>query len=128
MNTAPSRGTTDLILSALDDILRLIRKELELLRTGLVESLSSRAKGAALLALAVIAILPGLLFLVIALALALPFSPQTGFAIVGVFLLLLAGLGIWVGIRKLKRGSPEATVAFDRVKEDARWAREQLKP
>ena len=128
MNEAPTRTTTELILSAIDDVLTLIRKEFDLLRIGLVEALSSRAKGAGLIALAVIAILPGLLFLVIALALALPFSPQTGFAIVGFALMAFAGIGISIGIKKVRKGSPESNEALDRVKEDARWARERLTP
>ena len=128
MNQAPVRGTTELILAAIDDILKLIRKEFELLRVGLVDAFSSRLKGAALIALAAIAVLPGLLFLVIALALALPFSAQTGFAIVGFLLLAFAGFGIWIGVKKVRKGSPGSNAALDRVKEDARWARERLTP
>lgn len=127
MDPVPPKSTTELILSAIDDVLQLIRKELELLRAGLVESFSSRAMGIGLIALAVFAILPGLLFLVIALALALPVSAATGFAIVGFLLLVFAGGGIWFGAKRAKKGSPASKEALDKVKEDARWVREQVR-
>lgn len=121
------RSTAELVAESLDDVTRLLRKEAELLRIGIVESLMSRLKGAGLVALAVVLALPGLLFLIVGAALWLPWSAQLDFLVAGAALLGVAGIAIAIGVRKVKKGDRSANEALEKVKEDARWARGQLK-
>lgn len=122
---ASRKPTGELVREIADDLQSLVRKEVELARVEVVGALSSVVKGAGLIAAAVVACMPGLLFLVVALALALPVSPQLGFLIVGGGLLVLAGVGILIGVRLIRRRRGKIT-AVDSVKEDVRWAREHL--
>src|SRR5438876_2690033 len=126
MTETATKSTAELISEALDDFTALLRKELELARIGLLEAVTARLKGAALIAVAVIAVLPALLFLIVALALWLPFSPQVGFAIVGGGLVVLMTPAVMLGIRLIKTGGKGSREALDQVKEDAQWARRRL--
>lgn len=126
MADASTKSTPELIVEALDGFLALFRKELELLKIGLVEAVSDRLKGAGLIAGAALVLLPGLLFVLVAVAFWLPGSPAFGFFLLGLILLALAGVAIVFGMRLVKKGSPDSNVALDKVKEDTRWARERL--
>lgn len=121
------RSTAELVAESLDDVTKLVRAEAELLRVGIVESIMGRLKAAGIVVLAGLAILPGLLFLIIGATLWLPWSPQADFVIAGAFLIVAAGVGVWLGVRKFKRGDREGSQALDRVKEDARWVRQRVK-
>lgn len=123
-----TRSTTELLMDVADDVRLLVRKEIELARIEVVDGLRSMLLGTGVLLLAAFASLPGLLFLVIALALWLPFSAQVGFAIVGAGLLAFTGGGIAIGVALVKRRKPGISKTVDAVKEDVRWAREQIKP
>ena len=126
MQDHSTRSTAELISDVATDVSLLIRKELELARTELLQGLRAWGIGAGLLLIAALASLPGLLFLVISLALWLPVSPQVGFAIVGGGLLLFTGGGAAVGVWMLKRRKPGVGAAVDSIKEDVRWARGHL--
>jgi hypothetical protein len=121
-----TKSTAELISEALDDFTALLRKELELARIGVVEAVTGRLKGAALIAGAVVAVLPALLFLIVALALWLPVSAAAGFLIVGGALVLLMAPAVIFGIRLVKKGGKGSREALDHVKEDAAWARRRL--
>ena len=123
-----TKSTGALVSDALDDFLALLRKELELLRIGLVEAFTDRLKGAGLVAGAAIVVFPGLLFLLVACALWFPGSAAFGFAMMGVIMLALAAAAIAIGVKLLKKGGKRSSEALDKVKEDARWARERVKP
>jgi putative superfamily III holin-X len=121
-----TKSTAELISEALDDFTALLRKELELARIGVVEAVTGRLKGAALIAGAVVAVLPALLFLIVALALWLPVSAAAGFLIVGGALVLLMAPAVIFGIRLVKKGGKGSREVLDHVKEDAAWARRRL--
>lgn len=127
MSETTERSTPELVASAIDDVLTLVRHEVELAKAGIIENVIDRLKGVGLATVAGLLLLPGLLFLAVALALALPFSPQTGFLLVGGVLFAAAGIGVWIGIRLVRRGGRESKEALDAVKEDVRWARDLLK-
>lgn len=127
MREPGARSTPELVADAVDDVLTLVRHEVELAKAGVIENVLERLKGGGLIALAGLVLLPGALMLMLALALALPFSPQTGFFLVALVLLGLGGGGIWWGWRLLKRGGEGSKEALDAVKEDVRWARGLLK-
>lgn len=121
------RSTAQLVSESLDDVTKLVRKEAELLRIGIEETVSARLKGAGLIAGAVVLLLPGLMFIIVGATLAMPFSPHVDFLIGGTFLLIAAGVGIKIGIDRVKGKGKARSEALDKVKEDAKWAREQVK-
>lgn len=126
MDELHTKGTGELVREVADDLRMLLRKELELARVELVDGLKAQLKGAGLIAAAGVASLPGLLFLVVALALWLPVSAAAGFAIVGGALLLFTAAGILVGIRLMRSRRPDIGTAVGSIKEDVRWARGHL--
>ena len=109
-----------------DDLRMLVRKEIELARIEIFEGIKAQLMGAGFIALAVIALLPALLFFLFALTFWLPWSNQVSFAFTGGVLLALAGLGIMVGVRIMKRRRPKLDKSVASIKEDVKWAREQM--
>jgi hypothetical protein len=91
-----------------------------------MEGLRAQLIGAAIIALAVLALLPGLLFAVFALTFALPFSNAVSFGIVGGGLLLFTAGGALAGIVVMRRRRPGLKRSIDSIKEDVKWAREQM--
>jgi hypothetical protein len=131
MTTAPPNPTTDrsaaeLVMDVADDLRLLIRKEIELARIELMDGLKAQLIGAGIITLAAIAVLPAMLFFLFALTFWLPFSNAVSFAIVGVALLALALGGIVGGIGIMKRRRPNLDRSVASIKEDVRWAREQM--
>jgi len=109
-----------------DDLRLLLRKEVELARIELIDGIKAQLIGAGLITLAAIGLLPALLFFLFALTFWLPFSDAASFAIVGAVLLALAGIGILIGIRIMKGRRPKLDKSVASIKEDVRWAREQI--
>ena len=126
MRNFSEKSTSELVAASIEDALKLVRKELELLRIGLTETIGERIKGAGLIGAAVLAVVPGLLFVLVAVALWLPGSPALGFFLLGIFLMLIAGGAIFYGVKLVRKGGKESSVALDKVKEDAAWARGRL--
>ena len=122
----PSTG--ELIRDVAADLQLLVRKELELARTELVEGVTAKVKGAGLAAGAFVLLFPSVMFLSVALALALPGSAAVGFLIVGGLLLVLALGAVLAGLRIFKSSSPGVGATVGSIKEDVRWARGHLKP
>ena len=126
MAVTENRSTAELVMDVADDLRMLVRKEIELARIELMEGLKAQLIGAGVITLAVVSVLPALLFGLFALVHWLPFSLEVSYAIVGGGMLLgavmLIGIGIW--IMKRRRPNLDNTVAS--IKEDVRWAREQL--
>lgn len=126
MRNLSEKSTAELVAASIDDALKLVRKELELLRIGLTETIGERIKGAGLIGAAVLAVVPGLLFLLVAVALWLPGSPAFGFFLLGILLMVIAGGAIAYGVKLVRKGGKESSAALDKVKEDAAWARGRL--
>ena len=126
-NAAPSaRSTAELLMDVADDVRMLVRKEFELARHELMEGLKAQLVGAGIIALAILSVLPALLFAVIALALWLPFSRAVSFAIVAGGLSSFTVGGVVVGIWFMRRRRPRLDRSIDSIKEDVRWARDQM--
>jgi uncharacterized membrane protein YqjE len=131
MATAPSRdpasrSASELVMDVADDLRLLIRKEVELARIELMEGIKAQLMGAGLIAAAAIALLPAVLFFLFALTFWLPFSDAASFAITGTVLLLIAGISILIGVRIMKSRRPKLDKSVASIKEDVRWAREQM--
>ena len=123
---ASTRSTAELLMDVADDLRMLLRKEIELARIELMEGLKAQIIGAGIIAVAAASILPALLFGVIALALWLPFSSEVSFAIVAGGLSLFTFAGIGIGIWVMRRRRVRLRRSIDSIKEDVRWARDQL--
>jgi uncharacterized membrane protein YqjE len=126
MSVTESRSTAELVMDVADDLRMLIRKELELARIELMEGLKAQLIGGGLIALAVISVLPAMLFGLFALVYWLPFSVEVSYAIVGGAMLFGAVVLIGIGIRIMKSRRPSLDKSVASIKEDVRWAREQL--
>ena len=88
MAVAESRSTAELVMDVADDLRMLVRKEIELARIELMEGLKAQMIGAGLIALAVVSVLPAMLFGLFALVYWLPLSVEVAYAIVGGGMLL----------------------------------------
>ena len=119
-------STAELIADVAGDVQMLVRKELELARIELTEGIRAQLVGAGLIGAAVLALLPGLLFLVVALAIWLPVSTAAGFAIVGGAMLLFTGVGVVVGVSKMKSQRPTVRRTAASVRDDVRMARSHI--
>ncbi len=126
MAVAESRSTAELVMDVADDLRILVRKEIELARIELMEGLKAQMIGAGFIALAVVSVLPALLFGLFALVHWLPFSVEVAYAIVGGGMLLGTLVLILIGIRVMKDRRPNLDKTVASIKEDVKWAREQL--
>ena len=124
--TASTRSTGELLMDVADDLRMLLRKEIELARIELMEGLKAQLVGAGIIALALLSVLPALLFGMIALAFWLPFSSEVSFAIVAGGLSLFTVAGIGIGIWVMRRRRLRLRRSIDSIKEDVRWARDQI--
>jgi uncharacterized BrkB/YihY/UPF0761 family membrane protein len=121
-----ARSTPGLIMSIAGDTSALVRKEMELARQEMVESVTSRLKTMASLAVAGVLGLFAMGWLASALASALDgvLVPWASRLIVAGIFLLLAGVAIAFG-RGRKKAPLEETKRT--IKEDVEWAKAQLK-
>ena len=126
MAVAESRSTAELVMDVADDLRMLVRKEIELARIELMEGLKAQMIGAGLIALAVVSVLPAMLFGLFALVYWLPLSVEVAYAVVGGGMLLGALMLIAIGVRVMKRRRPNLDNTVASIKEDVKWAREQL--
>ena len=123
---AGARSTPELLMDVADDVRMLVRKEIELARIELMEGLKAQLVGAGIIALAVASSLPALLFALLAVGLWLPFSREVSFAIVAGGLSIFTVAGIGVGIWVMRRRRLRLRRSVDSIKEDVRWARDQM--
>ncbi len=121
-----TRSTAELVMDVADDLRLLIRKEIELARIELMEGFKAQLLGVGLISLAIIGLLPALLFGLFSLAYWLPFSDAVSFAIVAGGLLLFAVLGVLAGLWIMRRRRMRLDRSVASIKEDVRWAREQM--
>ena len=126
MTEASPRSTAELVMDVADDLRMLVRKEIELARIELMEGLRAQFIGVGIISLAVLGSLPALGFGLFSLAFWLPFSREVSFAIVGGGLLAFAVVGTAVGIMIMRSRRPRIDRSVASIKEDVKWAREQL--
>ncbi|MDT7546529.1 MAG: hypothetical protein QOE99_2639 [Actinomycetota bacterium] len=127
--TSEDRTTADsslgeLVATATRDLSSLMRQEVELAKVEIKRDVVAAGKGAGGLGAAGFAAVLGLVFLSIAAAFALgrvvPLG--TGFLLVGVAYLLVAGLAALIGLKSFKKMGPPAKT-IETLKDDAAWAK-----
>ncbi|HVM11374.1 MAG TPA: phage holin family protein, partial [Actinomycetota bacterium] len=118
----------DLIRGIAEDASTLVRKELDLAKQEVTEGIKGRAIGLGMLAGAAILGIIALTFVGSTIAYALDNVMPAWLSRLIVTLLYLGGAaGVAVaGTKAMKRGSLTAETARETMKEDVRWAKEQL--
>lgn len=126
---APRRSAFALVRQLITGFVGLAKLELQHGRQELGAMLASVRAGVVLIGIAVALVFAALISLTVTLILglaALVGWPGWLMALLVTFLLLLiAGLLVWRGIRKIKIGPPEETIAS--VREEVAWARRLIR-
>jgi membrane protein implicated in regulation of membrane protease activity len=116
------------ITSAMDGTRTLVRKQVELARIELTEAVSVRAKGAGMMAGAAVMALFALGFAAAAgsVALALVLPAWAANLIVAAVFVAIAGALVLIGRHAIRNAPTTPEQSQQTLKEDARWARQQL--
>ena len=116
------------VASAVDGFRTLLRKQVELARLEVTEAASIRAKGAGLMAAAGVVALFALGFGAAAGAagLALVMPTWAAILIVAAVLVVVAAVFVLVGRRALRTAPTASERTRETLKEDARWAKQQI--
>ena len=119
----------DLFSSLTNDLSQLVRSEMELARVEIREEAGKAGKAAGMLGGGAVAALVALILLTSAAAWGLAEVVDAGWAflIVGVVIGAVAAVLAMSGRRKLAEVRPVPDQTVDTLKEDARWARAQVK-
>ena len=121
------RPLGSIVSSVMDGVRSLIRKEVELAKIEVTEAVAVRAKGAGMMAAAGVFALFALVFIAAAgsAALDLVLPRWAANLIVGGVFLLIALIVFLVGRRAMKN-APTPQRTQETVKEDVRWAKQQI--
>jgi hypothetical protein len=125
---ADRRSFGEVLTSTIDGVRALVTKHVELARLEISEAASVRARGAGILAAGGVVGLVAFVFLAAAGAAALDLVLPTWAAIliVGVALVVIAGILALAGRRVMRRASSPGGRTKETLKEDARWAKRQI--
>lgn len=124
----PSRPLGAVIASVVDGARTLVRKQVELARIELTEAVSLRAKGAGMMAVAAVLGLFALGFAAASgsAALDLVLPAWAAHLIVSAVLVAIAGALVLAGRHAMRTAPTTPKRTQETLKEDARWARQQI--
>ena len=124
----PKRPLGAVITSAIDGTRTLVKKQVELAKIEVTEAVSVRAKGAGMMAGAGVMALYALGFLAAAgsVALALVLPAWAANLIVAAVFVAIAGVLVLIGRKAIKNAPTTPEQTQETLKEDARWARQQI--
>ena len=124
----PRRTLGAVIASAVDGARTLVRKHVELARIEMTEAVSARAKGAGMMAVAAVLGLFALGFAAASgsAALDLVLAAWAAHLIVSAAFVAIAGVLVLAGRRAMRTAPATPERTQETLKEDARWARQQL--
>lgn len=127
-SSGPKRPLGAVIASAVDGARTLVRKHLELARIEMTEAVSVRAKGAGMMAAAAVLGLFALSFAAASgsAALDLVLPAWAAHLIVSGLFVAIAGALVLAGRRAMRTAPTTPDRTRETLKEDARWARQQL--
>ena len=124
----PKRPLGAVVTSAIDNTRTLVTKQVELVKIEMTEAVSVRAKGAGMMAGAAVMALYALGFLAaagaVALALVLP-AWAANLVVAAVFVAIAGALAL-IGRNAIKNAPTTPEQTQETLKEDARWARQQI--
>lgn len=121
----PREGIAGAVTELVDDVQRLVQLEIELLQLELKELAIRNGIAIGLLAAGALGVLFALIFLQVALVLALPFPGWLNALGVVLFWVILAAILFYVGRARIKIEAPEKTIQS--VKEDLEWVKAQIR-
>ena len=124
----PKRPLGAVVTSAIDSTRTLVKKQVELVKIEMTEAVSVRAKGAGMMAGAAVMALYALGFLAAAgaVALALVLPAWAANLIVAAVFVAIAGTLALIGRNAIKNAPTTPEQTQETLKEDARWARQQI--
>ena len=124
----PKRPLGAVITSAIDGTRTLVKKQVELVKIEMTEAVSVRAKGAGMMAGAAVMALYALGFVAAAgaVALALVLPAWAANLIVAAVFVAIAGALTLMGRNAIKNAPTTPEQTQETLKEDARWARQQI--
>ena len=124
----PKRPLGAVITSAIDGTRTLVRKQVELAKIEMTEAVSVRAKGAGMMAGAAVMALYALGFAAAAgsVALALVLPAWAANLIVAAVFVAIAGVLALIGRNAIRNAPTTPERTQETLKEDARWARQQI--
>ena len=124
----PKRPLGAVITSAIDGTRTLVKKQVELVKIEMTEAVSVRAKGAGMMAGAAVMALYALGFVAAAgaVALALVLPAWAANLIVAAVFVAIAGALALIGRNAIKNAPTTPEQTQETLKEDARWARQQI--
>jgi hypothetical protein len=122
------RPLSEIVRAVIDGVRDIIRKEIELAKIEMTEAIASKGVAIGLVVAGGIASLYGVGFAAAAGSSALDLVMPTWAAelIVGVVFLLVAGVALLAGRRMMSRGPISPARTKESVKEDLRWAKQQI--
>jgi uncharacterized membrane protein len=117
-----------LVASVIEGVRTLARQRVELAKLEVAEAASVRVQGAGMFAGAAAVALYAIGFIAAAGAagLAVVLPVWAAILIVGVLLLAVAGILVMIGRRAMKTAAPPGQRTRETLKEDARWAKQQI--
>jgi uncharacterized membrane protein YqjE len=118
------RGVIDLARVAVEDVIKLVQQEIELVKIEVREMLKTNLRAVALLAAAGLCALLAVVMLLVALVEWIPNHTLAALIAAAVFVIVGAVL-IFTGKGMLRIGPPPKTITT--LKEDAEWAKQVLK-
>jgi|GEM_PF-890748 hypothetical protein len=124
----PKRPLGAVVTSAIDSTRTLVKKQVELVKIEMTEAVSVRAKGAGMMAGAAVMALYALGFVAAAgaVALALVLPAWAANLIVAAVFVAIAGALALIGRNAIKNAPTIPEQTQETLKEDARWARQQI--
>ena len=116
------------VASAVDGFRTLLRQQVELAKLEVTEAASIRAQGAGMMTAAGVVALYAVAFVAAALAagLAVVMPTWAAILIVAVVLGVVAGLLVLIGRRRVRTAPTAGERTRETLKEDARWAKQQI--
>jgi MFS family permease len=125
-NGPEKRPFGTVVASAVNGFRTLAREHVDLLKLEVSEAASVRGQGVGMMGAAVVVAMYAVGFLAAAVALALVLPMWAAILTVGVLLGAIAGVLILIGRRTLRTAPPATPRTQETLKEDAKWAKQQI--
>jgi len=128
-NPSNPEGLGSIVSGIVEDLQGIVRGEVLLAKTEIREDISAMGKGATSLAIGAMVALVGFIFLMLGVTYLINKSLEMWISagIVGVALLVIGGIMAMAGKKTLSASTPKMSETIDSLKEDQKWANQQIK-
>jgi uncharacterized membrane protein YqjE len=123
------RSISDVLQDIIRNIQEIVRSEVRLAKTEIREEASKAKTAGAMVGAGAVSAIFGVFFLLLAIVYALiRVVPDWAAALmVSIFLTVAAGLLVTAGVRQFKQVHPTPDKTVENVKENVKWAKQQIK-